>query len=170
MSIMAKVSEWKRCEDRRHDVLSALAAITRLAPNEVEDLITYLKALNEASTASDQEEQEYLVNAILEVFGLDTEEHAAEIQDWDREVRSSAAGQAAAKELHAETERFFSAYHRLKARSGLTTIRKIAEAASISPTTVQAIEKQRVKPQCKTVQALAKAFGVDPVALNDGTA
>jgi hypothetical protein len=31
---------------------------------------------------------------------------------------------------------------------------------------VQAIEKQRVKAQFRTVQALAKAFGVEPDALD----
>jgi DNA-binding XRE family transcriptional regulator len=52
-----------------------------------------------------------------------------------------------------------------KARCNLTTIRAVAEVAGLSPTTVQAIEKQRVKPQFKTVQALAKAFGVGVEAL-----
>ena len=43
----------------------------------------------------------------------------------------------------AETERFFKAYQHHKARCNLITIRAVAEAAGLSPTTVQAIEKRR---------------------------
>jgi DNA-binding XRE family transcriptional regulator len=62
--------------------------------------------------------------------------------------------------LALETQRFFEAYQRCKIKSKLTTIRQIAKAAKLSATTVQAIEKQRVKPQFKTIKALAAAFKV----------
>jgi DNA-binding XRE family transcriptional regulator len=75
-------------------------------------------------------------------------------------------GREAAKELRDETNRFFKLYQQHKARCNLTTIRAVAQAAGLSPTTVQAIEKQRVKPQFKTIQALAKAFGVTPEELS----
>ena len=168
MSIIAKISEWKRDEDKRHDGLSAIAAIASLGRDAREDLITYLTALNEAKAAGDEQEQEYLLKAILEVFEVNGDEDVADIDQWAEETGSSPTGREAAKELEAETERFFRTYQRFKARSKLTTVRKVAEAAGISPTTVQAIEKQRVKPQFKTVQALAKAFGVDPTELNEG--
>lgn len=168
MSIITRISELKRDEDRRHDALSAVAAITHLDPDARADLISYLKALDKAIAEGNQEEQEYLLKAILEVFEIDGGEETGDLDDWEKELRSSAAGRKAGKELDAETERFFKAYQRCKARSRLTTIRKVADAAGISPTTVQAIEKKRVKPQFRTIQALAKAFKVDPAELNEG--
>ncbi len=98
-------------------------------------------------------------------LGAAPNEDAGDLEDWQRELTAAPGGKAAAAELAAETEQFFRTYQRLKAQTGLTTIRAVAEAAGISPTTIQAIEKQRVKPQFKTIQALAKAFGVDPSVL-----
>jgi transcriptional regulator with XRE-family HTH domain len=54
----------------------------------------------------------------------------------------------------------------MKSRSGLNTIRQVADAAGLSPTTVHAIERQGVKPQFRTLQALAKAFKVDVADLS----
>lgn len=170
MSIITKISKLKRDEDRRHNALSAVAAITHLDPDAREDLISYLKALHRAIADGNQEEQEYLLKAILEVFEIDGGEDAPDVEDWEKEVRSSSAGRKAGEALDAETVQFFKAYQRCKAHSRLTTIRKVADAAGISPTTVQAIEKKRVKPQFRTIQALAKAFRVDPAQLNEGKA
>lgn len=166
MSITAKIAERKQHEDKRHDAFSAAAAIVQMDPNAREDLISYMKAFNEAQRASDEQAQEYLVKAILEVFDNAESEDGLDLDAWLADIMSSSSGRDAAKDLQDETERFFRAYQECKTRSGLTTIRAIAEAASLSPTTVQAIEKQRVKPQFKTVQALAKAFGVEPGRLN----
>jgi transcriptional regulator with XRE-family HTH domain len=97
----------------------------------------------------------------VQFFKANSNDNAPDLDAWEEESKSSAAGRRAAKELAQEAERFFAAYRRLKSRSGLTTIRQVADAAGLSPTTVQAIEKQRVKPQFRTLQALAKAFKVD---------
>jgi DNA-binding XRE family transcriptional regulator len=166
MSITAKIAERKQQEDKRHDAFNVAAAIVQLDPHAREDLITYMKAFNEAQTAGDEQEQEYLVKAILEVFEVNPDEDGPDLETWEEEIRSSGKGREAAKALQDETDRFFKAYQQYKARCSLTTVRAIAEAAGLSPTTVQAIEKQSVKPQFKTIRALAKAFGVPPEALN----
>jgi len=165
MSITTKIAEWKQHEDKRHDALSAAAAIVQMDPHAREDLISYLKAFNEAQEAGDEQEQEYLAKAILEVFEINGSEDGPDIDSWEDEITSSVKGREAAEELRDETDRFFKAYQQCKTRSGLTTIRAVAEAAGLSPTTVQAIEKQRVKPQFRTIQALAKAFGVETAML-----
>jgi DNA-binding XRE family transcriptional regulator len=168
MTIIEKISQMKQQEGKRHDAMSAATAIVQMDPDAREDLISYLHAFNEAKAANDEQEQEYLIKAILEVFNVDEGEDGSELEDWQAEVRSSPKGRQAAKQLFGETERFFAAYQHFKAQSGLSTIRKLAQAAGISPTTVQAIEKQKVKPQFKTIQALARAFGVAPEKLNQG--
>lgn len=166
MSITTNISKWKRHEDKRFGAFAASLAIAEMDPNAREDLISYLRAFNAAQAAGDKQEQEYLIKAVLEVFQVDGGDGGSDIDDWDAEVRSTPRGRRAAKELNRETERFFNVYRRLKAQRGLTTIRKVAQAAGISPTTVQAIEKQKVKPQFKTIQALARAFRVDPAAFD----
>ncbi|HZK80047.1 MAG TPA: helix-turn-helix transcriptional regulator [Humisphaera sp.] len=166
MSIMEKIAERKQHEDKRHDALCAAAAIVQIDPHAREDLITYLKAFNAAQQAGDEDEQEYLVKAIQEIFEIGAPEDGPDLQAWEAEIASSARGREAARELHDETDRFFKAYQRHKARCNISTIRAVAEAAGLSPTTVQAIEKQKVKPQFKTIQALSKAFGVQPDELS----
>ena len=101
-----------------------------------------------------------------EVFAVDGNDEGPDLEDWENESKSSAAGRQAAKELAEEADRFFSVYQQMKSRSGLTTIRQVADAAGLSPTTVQAIEKQRVKPQFRTLKALAKAFKVEVAELS----
>jgi DNA-binding XRE family transcriptional regulator len=166
MNAIAKIVEQKNHEDKRHDALSAVAAIVRMDPNAREDLATYLKAFNKSQQAGDEEEQEYLVNAIQEIFEINSDEDGSDLGAWEAQIASSVKGREAAKELRDETNRFFKLYQQHKARCNLTTIRAVAQAAGLSPTTVQAIEKQRVKPQFKTIQALAKAFGVTPEELS----
>lgn len=165
MNISDRISERQRHEAKRYEALNAAAAIVQMDPHAREDLISYLKAFNEAQAAKNEQELEYLTKAILEVFGNEVEENAVDLDDWETAIRAFPAGHQAAKELQTETDRFFETYNRLKARSRFRTIRELAKAAKISPTTVQAIEKQRVKPQFKTIQALAKAFDVDPEVL-----
>jgi transcriptional regulator with XRE-family HTH domain len=89
-----------------------------------------------------------------------------DLDSWEAYLASTAAGKKAARRLARETSRFFAAYQKCKDASGLNTIRAVARAAGLNPTIVQAIEKQRVKPQYKIIKALAKAFGVSPEALN----
>jgi DNA-binding XRE family transcriptional regulator len=166
MNATAKIKELKQHEDKRHGALSAVVAIVQMDPHAREDLITYIKALNESQMTGDDQEQEYVLKAILEVFEVDGVEDGPDLEAWEEESKLSATGRRAAKELAVETDRFFDIYQRMKSRSGLTTIRQVADAAGLSPTTVQAIEKQRVKPQFRTLQALAKAFKIDVTDLN----
>ena len=166
MSVTTKLTELKQHEDKRHAALSAAIAIMQMDLHSREDLITYLNALNESQAAGDEQEQEYSLKAILEFFAVEGNDEGLDLKGWEHESKSSTAGRQATKELSEETGRFFDVYQRLKSRSGLNTIRQVADAAGLSPTTVQAIEKQRVKPQFRTLQALARAFKVDVAELS----
>lgn len=165
MSATTKLTERQQHEDQRHSARSAAVAIVEMDPHARQDLITYLKALNKAQLAGDEQEQEYLLKAILEVFEIEGSGDVPDLDAWEEESKSSPAGRQAAKELAGETARFFDVYQQLKSRRGLSTIRQVAAAAGLSPTTVHAIESQRVKPQFRTLQALAKAFKVKVTAL-----
>ncbi len=161
MTIIEHFEELTQKEDMRLGAHKAILAIFRMDCSARQDLITYVKALNEAQEKGNEADQEYILNAILEVFQLEAPDDDSDLDSWEKELSATAGGRTAAKELTAETDHFFNVYQKLKAEKNLTTIRAVAEAAGLSPTTVQAIEKQRVKPQFKTRQALAKAFGVN---------
>jgi DNA-binding XRE family transcriptional regulator len=160
MNLTQKLQEKMEHEEKRFGALSAAGAMLQMDPHARHDLITYLRALNECEKAGDEEEQAYLFQAIQEVMEIKEVEDGPDLNGWIREGESSPEGKAAASELARETQRFFEAYQRCKIKSKLTTIRQIAKAAKLSATTVQAIEKQRVKPQFKTIKALAMAFKV----------
>lgn len=166
MTTVQNILQEKQAADRRHDVLSAVAAIIALDPHSREDLVCHIQTLNAAQAAGDTEEQAYVHEAIKEVFSLGTDPaDMPDLEQWRAEAASGPAGRAASDELDRETDVFFQKYAELKERAGLHTIRAVAAAAGISATTVLAIEKQRTKPQCKTIHALAKAFGVPAAEL-----
>lgn len=160
MIATTQIAKLKQQEDKRHGAWSAALAIMEMDPHAREDLITYIKALNDLQKTGDEEEQEYVVNAILEIFKIDGVEDGPDLTAWEKKSTSSPTAKRAAKELSDEAGRFFTVYQQMKARTGLNTIRQVADAAGLSPTTVHAIEKQQVKPQFRTLQALAKAFRV----------
>ena len=152
--------------ESKSDALNSAIAIAQMDPHSREDLICYFQALNECQASGDgQDEVAYLIDAIAEVFSLPSDEKVPDIDEWTADVQKSPEGRKAAVELKKETGSFFARYHELKDAAGLRTIKEVADAAGLSPTTVQAIESQRVKPQVRTVQALAKAFGVGVGAL-----
>ena len=115
MSIVEKIAERKQHEDKRHDALFAAAAIVQIDPHGREDLITYLKAFNEAQESGDEDEQEYLVKAIQEIFEIGGHEDGPDLQAWEAEITSSVKGREAARELLDEADRFFKAYQHHKA-------------------------------------------------------
>ncbi len=160
MSAMTKKNKRQKKHAANAHALSAGAAVWALDPHSRNDLICHLHALDAAQNSGDVGEQEYARQAISEIFALKAAVgKAPDLEDWERDV-SSPAAEAAAAARDRDAEKFFLNYDRLKRAGKLHTIRAVAKAAGLSPTTVQAIEKQRVKPQLKTRQALAKAFHV----------
>jgi DNA-binding XRE family transcriptional regulator len=163
MSIITAMADLEQEAEKRRDVLKTALAIARMNPDARENLASYLSALNAAQAAGDEDEQKYVIDAIIEIFAPDAD--GGSLQKWEGQTRLQPGGATAAEQIHREAENFFRAYRKLKEQSGLT-IRQIAAAAGLSPTTIVAIEKQRVKPQTRTMQALAKAFGVTAEALS----
>jgi DNA-binding XRE family transcriptional regulator len=165
MTFVAKVAEQKQQEDRRHDAFSVAAAIVQMDPSARGDLIVYMKALNAAQAAGDEEEQEYLVKAILEVFAAPGAQDDPDLEAWEEQIKSTPEGRSAAAEMQEETGQFFQTYQSCKARTSLT-VEQIAAASGLSVDSIKAMEEQRVKPQFRMIAALAKAFGVPLEVLN----
>ena len=142
-SITTKIEKRKQSVDKSHNAFSAVLAIAQMDPHSRTDLITYLKALNECQAAGDIEEQEYLADAILEVFQINAVDNGSDIDSWERDVKDSDEGRKAAKELQEETDRFFKAYLHHKARCGLSTIRAVAKASGLVPQPSRQLRSKR---------------------------
>ncbi len=157
----AEIEAEQRQAQGRSSALSAAAALAQMDPHSREDLICYLQALTEAQAASDEEETRYLIKAIAEVFMIEDDAASPDLDAWEAEANRTPEGRNALQKNQKRSRSFLARYHELKAAAGLKTLRDVAKASGLSPTTVQAIETQSVKPQAKTIQALAKAFKVE---------
>lgn len=147
--------------ESEYRALNAAIAIAQMDPHSWSDLKKYREQLEQAKAGDDAEAVEYLVSAIAEVFERTDPAQSVSVEQWEASLAASPGGQEARAAAHAVGESFFKRYTDLKARAGFKTQRDVAEAAGLSVTTVQAIEARKTRPQAKTIQALARAFGVD---------
>lgn len=96
--------------------------------------------------------------AINEAIGLPTET----VEQW--RDRLAAGDRGHAKLMRKEkkrTQEFLKRYFLLRAKAGLKTQADVAKRAGLSRTHVTALESAEHTPQQKTLQKLAKAFGVE---------
>ncbi len=113
--------------------------------------VGYLIAREQGDEESMFEMVSYAVEVLQRAEGLaDAQTVDAESIDWDPGVIEAVERSRAA---------FFDSYVRMKEASGLRTQKQVSDAAGLSPATVQAIESRKVKPQYRTVEKLARAFG-----------
>lgn len=138
----------------------AAIAIAHMDPHAQEDLLCYIKDLREAQQRKDAAAIRYIVDAIRELLVHPTYEQihsAGRLDDIEREAdpRWPVVKERGEEKLAS----FFERYLHFKDATGLRTQQDVAKAANISLSTVQAIEGRKTRPQYKTVQALARAFG-----------
>lgn len=88
------------------------------------------------------------------------------IQQWDDRLASD--DREYAKLRHRDEKRvqgFLKKYFSLKHKAGLKTHAEVAKAAGLGRTQVTVLESGEHMPQQKTLQKLARAFGVDVTEL-----
>ncbi len=91
---------------------------------------------------------------------------AESIEQWDQRLKATdldylKADTAAGKRTALFLKRYFS----LRAKAGLATQAEVAKKSKLSRSYVSVIESGEHVPQQKTLQKLARAFGVDVVDL-----
>jgi len=142
---------------------TAALTIAQMDPHMLGDLICYLNEFAKAQKENDPEDQQYIIEAIEELFMPPHESairNASTLDEFEAEILSIPAGRRVKQELDARNAAFLDNYRALKERSGLNTQAKVARRANLSLTTIQSIESGRVRPQFRTLQKLADAFGV----------
>jgi DNA-binding XRE family transcriptional regulator len=103
--------------------------------------------------------EEIAANAEIELPSQTIEEFESEL------VRTDSAYKAASEKEVSKTQRFLKKYSSLKAKAGLATQAEVAKKSGLSRSYVAVIEAGEHRPQQKTLQKLAQAFGVDVTEL-----
>lgn len=147
-----------RAEEKHFNALSTALALVQMDPYAKEDLAIYLADAQRAAAANDAEALDYILNAIVEIFTPADMSKALTHEQFEAKIRRMPGGAEAFAAVKSAKAEFRKRYLAAKAASGYRTIRELAKAAGLSPTTVQAIEKGSLTPQWRTLQSLCKAF------------
>jgi transcriptional regulator with XRE-family HTH domain len=84
------------------------------------------------------------------------------VDEWDEELKAAIPAYArAARRAERRTGAFLSKYFSLRARAGLKTQQSVAKKSGLRRSYIAVIESGDHFPQQKTLQKLARAFGVD---------
>lgn len=134
--------------------------IADMDPHTLQDLIEYVGCLNEARQQCDQDRVRYIRLAIQELFEIDCNNGDQTIDEWEEELVADSTSEKSVASARIFDNEFINNYHSLKEKAGLKTQREVAIKCGLSINTVSAIESERVRPQWRTIERLAKGFGV----------
>ncbi len=116
---------------------------------------------------SDEEEKANILRTLEEIGTNEPLElPTATIEEWEASLEASDSGFEKAKiKLERRHLEFRKKYFSLRAKAGLTTQTAVANKSGLRRSYVAVIESGNHCPQQKTLQKLAKAFGVDVAKL-----
>jgi len=116
---------------------------------------------------TDAEEKANILRTLEEISANESLElPTATVEEWEEQLETSDSGFAKAKqELERRRQEFQKRYFSLRAKAGLPTQEAVAKKAGLRRSYVAVIEAGDHFPQQKTLQKLAKAFGVDVAEL-----
>ncbi|MCA9294768.1 MAG: helix-turn-helix transcriptional regulator [Phycisphaerales bacterium] len=159
-NVPAGVAKLRDALDTESTAMHAAIAIAQLDPHSWQDLEQYRKDYVKASKAGDTEVQEFLIQAMAEVFHAPDPAKARTLDAIEAELRSSEAGAKAFAALDERDRIFMDNLATLRSKHGLDTQKKLADAAGVHVNTIRSIEHKRRCPQFATLKKLAKALGV----------
>ncbi|HEY3897211.1 MAG TPA: helix-turn-helix transcriptional regulator [Chthoniobacter sp.] len=172
MSVLEIVAEKHlgvRTLKKRPQLRAALQRIERgpHRESEKERIASIVELCFEYERESDPAEKENILRTIEEISANEPAKLPTEsVEEWDTRLQESeptyARADAAAKKKMAA---FLKKYFVLRARAGLATQAAVARKSGLARSYVAVIESGEHAPQQKTMQKLAKAFGVDVAEL-----
>lgn len=121
-------------------------------------------------SAGDEESAAFVIGTIAELLTPPEFVQWIPYEQWVAEQRTDPQARARGEEFLREQADFHRNYMRFKSAAGLDTQRAVAEAAGVSVTTVNMIETGHAKPHFRTIQKIARAFGVATEDLLAGAA
>ena len=172
MSVLEIVAEKHLGEStlRKHPKLrAALKRIKGSAALEAERERTasIVELCFEFDRETDAAEKENILRTLEEISANNPLELPTEdIGQWEQKLKSTDAGFAKADAAATKkTDAFLKTYFSLRAKAGFATQADVARKSGLARSYVAVIESGEHIPQQKTLQKLARAFGVDVAAL-----
>lgn len=172
MSVLEIVAEkhlGKRTLLKRPKLRAALRRIEGSVAHESEweRIASIVDLCFEFGRETDPEEKENILRTLEEVSTNRPLELPMEsIEEWEQKLKATNLGYARADAAASKkTGAFLKAYFSLRAKAGLATQADVARKSGLSRSYVAVIESGEHIPQQKTLQKLARAFGVDVTAL-----
>ncbi len=173
LEIVAENSLGKSVLEHRSGLKAGLIKIGRKvkssesSPEEKERISAIVELCFEYKRENDPEERQNILRTLDEIVRNEPIELPTQsIEEWDDKL---AAEDPEYRKLRGRDEKrvqtFLKKYFSLKAKAGLKTQMDVAKATGIERTHVTVLESGEHMPQQKTLQKLAKAFGVDVTEL-----
>ena len=152
----------RRCISRLDD-----AAKRATSEDQRERIASIVELCFEYERETDAGERENVLRTLEEIVAdADIKIPTETIEDFETELARTDAGfKTAAEKEDDKAQRFLKKYSSLKAKAGLATQAEVAKKSGLSRAYVAVVETGQHRPQHKTLQKLAKAFGVDVAEL-----
>jgi DNA-binding XRE family transcriptional regulator len=133
------------------------------SPEEKERISAIVELCFEYKRETDLEERQNILRTLEEIVRNEPIELPTQsIEEWDNKL---AATDREYRKLRSRDEKrvenFLKKYFSLKAKAELKTQAEVAKATGLGRTQITVLESGEHMPQQKTLQKLAKAFGVD---------
>ena len=165
LEIIAKKHLGERALKHRPELRAAFKGIEKSTANatERERIAAIVELCFEYDRESDPDEKENILRTLEEISLNKPIELPRETMDeWHGRLKAknsayAAADSAAGKDRAAFLKKYFS----LRSKAGLVTQADVARKSGLSRSYIAVIESGDHEPQQKTLQKLAKAFGVD---------
>ena len=148
---------------RKIDRRTGTQPASKTSVEEKERIAAIIELCFEYKRESDAEERENILRTLDEIvknepIGLPTQR----IEQWDEQLAAEDREYAKVRRKdERRVQNFLKKYFSLKHRAGLKTQAEVAKTAGLERTHVTTLELGEHMPQQKTLQKLAKAFGVD---------
>ena len=170
LEILAEKTIGAKPFSRRVALRSALCRLDRtsvlLSPVDEfqkERIVSIVELLFQYASEQDIEERENIIRTLAEVISNEPLElPAQDLENWESDLKSKDSEfVTAAKKAERKGKLFLKKYFSLRAKAGLATQAEVARKAGLRRSYVAVIETGQHLPQQKTLQKLARAFGVD---------
>src|SRR6266446_6068208 len=161
-SVLARHSELKSGL-RKIDKNTGTRPASRTSADEKQRIAGIIELCFEYKRESDPEERQNILRTLDEIVRNEPIELPTQsIEAWDDKLAAEDPEYRKLRRRDGKRiQTFLKKYFSLKAKAGLKTQMDIAKATGIERTHVTVLESGEHMPQQKTLQKLAKAFGVD---------
>ena len=134
---------------------------------ERERIVSIVELCFEFDRETDADEKKNILRTLEEVSANQPiEPPTTSLEKWEADLKKTDAAYAKADAAATKkTDAFLKTYFSLRAKAGLATQADVARESGLTRSYVAVIESGEHAPQQKTLQKLARAFGVDVMAL-----